>query len=55
MSHLAQAHRRGAVHIKSDLERVDATKDEEIDYSDIPQFDSDFLRNVPMKTSPGKK
>ncbi len=30
-------------------------RDEDIDYSEIPEFDDDFLRTVEMKTSPGKK
>lgn len=41
--------------IKSDLKKVDATKDEDIDYTDIPEFDADFLRDVQMTVSPGKK
>ncbi len=41
--------------IKSDLKRLDAMKDEDIDYSDTPAFDEDFLRTVEMKFSPGKK
>lgn len=41
--------------IKSDLKRLDAMKDKDIDYSDIPEFDEAFLRNVDMKVSPGKK
>lgn len=41
--------------IKSNLKRLDATKDKDIDYSDIPEFDESFLRNVDMKVSPGKK
>ncbi len=40
---------------KSDLEKVDATKDEDIDYTDIPAIDTDFLRKVDVKVSPGKK
>ena len=42
---------------KSDLKRLDAMKDEKIDYSEIPAFDEDeaFLREVEMKVSPGKK
>ena len=40
---------------KSDLKRLDAMKDEEIDYSEIPAFDEAFLRQVEMKVSPGKK
>lgn len=30
-------------------------KDEEIDYSEIPEFDDEFLRSVEMKVTPGKK
>ena len=41
--------------IKSDLKRIDAMRDEDIDYSDIPEFDEDFLESVEMKFSPGKK
>ena len=41
--------------IKSDLKRLDKMKDEEIDYSEIPEFDEEFLRTVDMKVSPGKK
>jgi len=41
--------------IKSDLKRIDATRDEDIDYSDIPEFDETFLESVAMKFSPGKK
>lgn len=41
--------------IKSDLKRLDAMTDEEIDYSDIPEFDEEFLQSVEMKFSPGKK
>ena len=41
--------------IKSDLKRLDAMKDEDIDYSEIPEFDEEFLRSVEMKFSPGKK
>ncbi len=41
--------------IKSDLKRLDAMSDEEIDYSEIPEFDEEFLRTVDMKVSPGKK
>ncbi|MGH8559800.1 MAG: hypothetical protein ACRESZ_20575 [Methylococcales bacterium] len=29
--------------------------DENIDYSEIPEFDEEFLRTVDMKVSPGKK
>lgn len=41
--------------IKSDLKRLDAMRDEDIDYSEIPEFDEAFLRTVEMKVSPGKK
>ncbi len=41
--------------IKSDLNRLDAMSDEDIDYSETPEFDDDFLRSVEMKISPGKK
>jgi hypothetical protein len=30
--------------IKSDLDRLDAMKDEDIDYSDIPELDESFLK-----------
>ena len=29
--------------------------DKDIDYSDIPEFDEEFLNSVEMKVSPGKK
>lgn len=41
--------------IKSDLKRLDAMTDEQIDYREIPEFDEAFLRQVEMKVSPGKK
>ena len=41
--------------IKSDLAKVDAMSDKDIDYSEIPAFDEAFLRSVEMKVSPGKK
>ncbi len=41
--------------IKSDLKRIDAMKDEDIDYTDIPEFDPEFLLTVPGTFSPGKK
>ena len=41
--------------IKSDLKKLDAMSDEDIDYSEIPEFDDEFLRTVDMKISPGKK
>jgi len=41
--------------IKSDLKRIDATDDKDIDYSDIPEFDEEFLQAVEAKISTGKK
>ena len=41
--------------IFSDLTRIDAMRDEDIDYSDIPEFDDTFLKSVEMRFSPGKK
>ena len=41
--------------IKSDLNRIDALSDEEIDYSDIPEFDDAFLQSVEAKISTGKE
>ena len=41
--------------IHSDLKRIDAMSDQDIDYSDIPEFDDAFLESVDMKFSPGKK
>ncbi|MFK8081542.1 MAG: hypothetical protein AB8B97_14745 [Granulosicoccus sp.] len=41
--------------IHSDLKKVDATSDEDIGYSDIPEFEEAFLDSVEMKFSPGKK
>mgnify|MGYP002527661551 CR=1 FL=1 len=40
---------------KSDWKRLDAMSDGDIDYSEIPEFDGEFLRSVKMKISPGKK
>lgn len=41
--------------IRSDLKRLDAMRDEDINYSEIPEFDEEFLRTVEMRVSPGKK
>ena len=41
--------------IKSDLNRIDEMADADIDHSDIPEFDEEFLEAVEMKFSPGKK
>lgn len=32
--------------LKSTLKRLDAMKDEDIDYSDIPECDDDFFKNT---------
>ncbi len=41
--------------IKSDLERIDAMSDEEIDYSDIPELDDAFFKEARVVIPPGKK
>ena len=41
--------------IKSDLKRLDAMKDEDIDYSEIPELDEAFFRDARVVVSPGKK
>lgn len=41
--------------IKSDLKHVDSIREKKINYSDIPEFDEEFLQSVEMKFSPGKK
>ena len=41
--------------IKSDLKRLDSMTDEDIDYSEILEFDDAFLQSVEAKVSPGKK
>lgn len=41
--------------IKSDLKQLDAMADKEIDYSEIAEFDAEFLRTVEMKITPVKK
>ena len=38
-----------------ELARIDAIKDEDIDYSDIPEIDDDFFKNAEVVFSPGKK
>lgn len=40
-------------HIQSDLKRIDATTDEEIDYSDIPELDDEFFKNAKIVTLGG--
>ena len=41
--------------IASDLQRVDALRDEDIDYSDIPELDNDFFRQARVVVPPGKQ
>ena len=41
--------------IKSDLKRIDAMADEDIDYSDIPELDDDFFKNAEVVVPPEKK
>ena len=40
---------------KSDLRRIDAMSDANIDYSDIPELDADFFRDARVVVPPGKK
>ena len=41
--------------IKSDVKRLDAMRDDEIDYSEIPALDDAFFRNARVVVPPGKK
>ena len=41
--------------IKSDLKRIDAQGDQDIDYSDIPELDEDFFKKARVVVTPGKK
>ncbi|MCY4505456.1 MAG: BrnA antitoxin family protein [Acidobacteria bacterium] len=41
--------------IASDLKRVDALRDQDIDYSDIPKLDADFFRQARVVVPPGKQ
>ena len=41
--------------IKSDLKRLDAQGDQDIDYSDIPELDEDFFKKARVVVPPGKK
>lgn len=41
--------------IKSDLKRIDAMKDEDIDYSDIPEVSAAFFESARVVVPPGKK
>ena len=40
---------------KSDLKRLDAMSDANIDYSDIPELDAAFFRDARVVVPPGKK
>lgn len=40
---------------KSDLNRLDAMGDEDIDYTDLPELDADFFRKARVVVPPGKK
>ena len=40
---------------KSDLKRLDAMSDANIDYSDIPALDAAFFRDARVVVPPGKK
>ena len=41
--------------IKSDLKRLEALRDANIDYSDIPALDAAFFRDARVVVPPGKK
>lgn len=41
--------------IESDLKRVDALRDEDIDYSDISELDADFFRGARVVVPPRKQ
>jgi len=41
--------------MKSDLRRIDRMKDEDIDYSDIPDLDAEFFATARVVVPPGKK
>ena len=41
--------------IGSDLKRVDALRDEDIDYSDIPELDAEFFRKARVVVPPRKQ
>jgi len=40
---------------KSDLKRLDATSDEAIDYSEIPELDAEWFKSARVVVPPGKK
>ena len=41
--------------IKSDLARIDAQSDQDIDYSDILELDEQFFKDARVVVPPGKK
>ena len=41
--------------IESDLKHVDALRDEDIDYSEIPELDADFFRKARVVVPPRKQ
>ena len=41
--------------IASDLKRVDALRDSDIDYSDIPELTADFFREARVVVPPRKQ
>jgi uncharacterized protein (DUF4415 family) len=41
--------------IKSDLARIDRTRDTQIDYSDIPPLDETFIKRATIEWPPAKK
>ena len=44
----------GEERAKSDLKRIDRMKDEDIDYSDIPELDDAFFATARVVVPPGK-
>lgn len=42
-------------HIKSDLNRIDAMEDGDINYSQIPELDEGFFKKARVVVPPGKK
>ena len=41
--------------IESDLKRVDALRDEDIDFSDVPELDAEFFRKARVVVPPRKQ
>ncbi|MCY3700170.1 MAG: BrnA antitoxin family protein [Gemmatimonadota bacterium] len=41
--------------IKSDLKRIDRMRDDDIDYSDIPEVNAAFFETARVVVPPGKK